>query len=65
MPGANSAGANRQDRLASLRDSFVRAGIDVTFDVLDNVPHNGLMAVPAVQDFLADVLRKKRGAASA
>ncbi|MFJ2994491.1 alpha/beta hydrolase [Pandoraea sp. NPDC087047] len=63
MPGANSAGANRQDRLASLRDSFVRAGVNVTFDVLDNVPHNGLMAVPAVQDFLADVLRKKRAAA--
>ncbi|WP_087721721.1 hydrolase [Pandoraea sp. PE-S2T-3] len=60
MPGANSAGANRQERLASLRDSFERAGVDVTFDVIDNMPHNGMLAVPAVQDFLADVLRKKR-----
>ncbi|VVE84069.1 alpha/beta hydrolase [Pandoraea sputorum] len=63
MPGANSAGANRQERLASLRDSFERAGVDVTFDVIDNMPHDGMQSVPAVQDFLADVLRKKRAAA--
>jgi hypothetical protein len=33
---------------------------DVTFDLVDNVPHDGLACVGTVQDFLASVLRDIR-----
>ncbi len=52
MPGANSAGRNRPERLESLRRSFEAAGVNVTLDLVDNVPHDGLKCVGEVQDFL-------------
>ena len=64
MPGANDAGRTRPERLASLRDSFVAAGIDVRFDLVPNMAHDGLRAVPKVEDFLAGVLAKRRGLAA-
>ncbi|MDQ8035744.1 MAG: alpha/beta hydrolase, partial [Bordetella sp.] len=36
------------------------AGVNVTLDMVDNVPHDGLKCVGEVQDFLARVLRDKR-----
>lgn len=60
MPGANDAGATRPERLRSLKASFDAQGISVALDELDNVPHNGMMAVSAVQDFLAGVLKARR-----
>ena len=60
MPGANSAGKNRPERLESLRRSFEAAGVNATLDVVDNVPHDGLKCVGQVQDFLAAALRKMR-----
>jgi len=60
MPGANDAGKTRPDRLHTLRKSFEAAGVKVKFDVVDNVPHNGLACVDKVQDFFADTLRALR-----
>lgn len=60
MEGANSAGKNRPERLHSLQKSFEASGIDVTFDFLDNVPHNGLACVEPVQTFFAAALQKVR-----
>lgn len=60
MPDANLAGSTRPERLETLRRSFESAGINVTLDVLDNVPHAGLMCVDPVQDFFANVLRDMR-----
>lgn len=65
MPGANDAGATRPQRLRTLASSFRAAGINVRFDEVANVAHNGLQVVKTVQDFLADVLlleRDKRAA---
>ncbi|PWF21063.1 hydrolase [Corticimicrobacter populi] len=60
MPGANDAGKTRPERLQSLRHSFEQAGVQVHFDILDNVPHNGQACVEPVQDFFAQVLRQMR-----
>ncbi|CAB3822842.1 alpha/beta hydrolase [Achromobacter deleyi] len=60
MPGANSAGSTRPERLESLRRSFEAAGVKAVLDVVDNVPHDGLKCVGQVQDFLAAELRKLR-----
>lgn len=60
MPDANHAGATRPERLASLRASFERAGIEVRFDLVPNMAHDGLAAVPRVQDFFADILARRR-----
>ncbi|MQT72817.1 alpha/beta hydrolase [Pseudomonas helleri] len=60
MPGANGAGRTRPERLAALKASFEAAGVKVRFDVLPNVPHQGIKAMPAAQDFFAEVLRTRR-----
>ncbi len=60
MPGANSAGATRPERLESLRRSFEAAGVKAVLDVVENVPHDGLKCVGQVLDFLAAELRKLR-----
>lgn len=65
MPGANDAGRTRPERLAALRDSFTAAGIQVRFDLVPNMAHDGLRAVPRVQDFFADILARRRGSAAA
>jgi poly(3-hydroxybutyrate) depolymerase len=64
MPGANDAGRTRPERLDTLRRSFEAAGVKVAFDLLDNVPHDGLACVEHVQDFLARVLRELRAVPS-
>lgn len=63
MAGANDAGRTRPERLESLRKSFVASGVDVTLDLVDNVPHNGLACVDKVQDFFAAALRALRNEA--
>ncbi|HEY0294740.1 MAG TPA: alpha/beta hydrolase [Bordetella sp.] len=62
MPGANDAGKTRPERMETLRRSFEAAGVAVTLDLIDNMPHDGMKAVGAVQDFLAGELRKRREA---
>ncbi|AZY49960.1 hydrolase [Bordetella avium] len=60
MPGANDAGRTRPERLQTLKRTFEAAGVRVKFDLIDNVPHDGLKCVGQVQDFLAEALREKR-----
>lgn len=60
MPDANHAGATRPERLDRLRLSFERAGIPVRYDLLPNMAHDGLRAVPSVTDFFAAVLAERR-----
>jgi hypothetical protein len=60
MPGINDAGATRPQRLRTLQASFEAAGIRVRFDELENVAHNGMQVVEAVQDFFGEVLRAIR-----
>ncbi|WID99204.1 alpha/beta hydrolase [Bosea vestrisii] len=64
MPDANHAGTNRPERLGTLCRNFEEHGITVRFDLVPNMPHDGLKAVPRVEDFLADVLAKRRTGAS-
>jgi poly(3-hydroxybutyrate) depolymerase len=64
MPDANHAGATRPERLASLQKSFEAAGVSVRFDLVPNMAHDGLRAVPRVQDFFADVLARRRAGAA-
>jgi poly(3-hydroxybutyrate) depolymerase len=56
MAGANDAGRTRPERLEALRQSFEAGRRQVTLDLVDNVPHDGLACVGTVQDFLASVL---------
>jgi hypothetical protein len=66
MPDANHAGRNRPERLARLKASFEAAGVSVRFDLVSNMAHDGLQAVPEAQTFFADVLKhRKTGAAGA
>jgi hypothetical protein len=51
MPGANDAGTTRPERLETLAPVFRgKAGVNVTFDLVDNVPHDGLACVGTVQE---------------
>ena len=65
MEGANAAGRTRRDRLESLRRSYESAGIAVRFDVLANVAHDALGCIPAAEEFLAEVLARRRRQAHA
>jgi poly(3-hydroxybutyrate) depolymerase len=60
MPGANDAGRTRPERLDSLRRSFEAQGIQVRFDLVPNVPHDGNRVVEHVKSFFADVLKDRR-----
>jgi poly(3-hydroxybutyrate) depolymerase len=61
MPDANHAGTTRPERLDALRRSFEAEGISVRFDLVPNMPHDGLKAVPRVEDFFAEALARRRG----
>jgi pimeloyl-ACP methyl ester carboxylesterase len=52
MPGAGLAGANRQDRMKSLKASFEAHGITVRHDVVPGVAHRRDGLMPAIEDFL-------------
>jgi dienelactone hydrolase len=62
MEGANDAGRTRPERLQALAASFEKAGIAVRFDLVPGVSHDRLKVLDRVKDFLADVLRTRRGA---
>lgn len=62
MEGANDAGATRPERLKSLAASFEKAGVSVRFDLVPGVSHDRIKVLDRVKDFLAGVLRAKRGA---
>lgn len=60
MEGANDAGRTRPERLASLADSFRKAGVDVQLDLVPGVSHDRMKVLGKVKDFVAGVLAKRR-----
>lgn len=61
MPGAELAGVNRQDRMASLRESFERHGIAVRQDTVPGVGHNGYALLDPVKAFFSETLASTAG----
>jgi pimeloyl-ACP methyl ester carboxylesterase len=63
MPGVNEAGRTRIERLRTLAASFERQGIDVRFDLVPGVKHEGWHPefLKTVQSFFASVLNKRAG----
>lgn len=61
MEGANDAGRTRPERLRALAASFEQAGVTVRFDLVPGVSHKRTKVLHLVQDFLADVLARRRG----
>ncbi|WP_030901631.1 hydrolase [Streptomyces sp. NRRL F-5126] len=59
MDGVEKTGATRIERLRTLRDDFERQGIEVRFDLVPGVGHEGVGVAPAVQEFVADVLARR------
>lgn len=60
MEGANDAGRTRPERLRTLCESFRSVGADVTLDIIPNMAHDRMKAVPYVQEFLVKVLAGRR-----
>ena len=56
MPGANDAGTTRIERLRSLEKSFRQHGIDVAFDTVPRVAHDGWKVLGPVKAFFAYAL---------
>ncbi|MGO4669481.1 alpha/beta hydrolase [Bosea sp. 2RAB26] len=63
MLDANHAGATRPERLALLRKSFEAHEINVRFDLVPNMAHDGLKAVSRVEEFFATILARRRAEA--
>lgn len=61
-PDANHAGANRNDRMHSLKASFAAHGIAVRHDIIPGVAHDDRPMLGVVKDFFADVLGANRTA---
>jgi hypothetical protein len=58
-PGCNDAGRTRIERLAALRDSFAREGIDVRYEVVPGVAHDDAGIHSAVEAFLVERIRAR------
>lgn len=56
MPGINDAGADRPERIASLRDSFSRSGALTRLDVVADAAHDVTHVVHTARMFFADVI---------
>jgi hypothetical protein len=56
MPGCDLAGANRQDRMRSLKKSFEDHGISVRHSVVPGLAHEGFKLLDPVKQFFADVI---------
>lgn len=57
IPGANSAGKNRNDRLHRLRETMEVRGVDVWHDTVPGVAHDARGVFPYVERFFSDVLK--------
>lgn len=60
MPGADLAGADRNDRLRSLKKSFEQHGIGVRLDVVPGVAHNDRKLIAHVKEFFTETLSAVR-----
>jgi pimeloyl-ACP methyl ester carboxylesterase len=62
MPGANDAGTTRPERARALASSLESEGIRVRLDIVPNMAHDGLRAIPVAETFLKEALDHKRAA---
>lgn len=60
MPGADLAGANRNDRMRSLKAGFERHGIKVRHDIVPGISHDDRELIAHVKAFFAEVLSEAR-----
>ena len=58
MPGADLAGATRNDRMRALKASFEKHGIAVQHDIVPGITHDDLHLVPKVKEFFARTLKQ-------
>ncbi|MCG7393388.1 alpha/beta hydrolase [Microvirga sp. ACRRW] len=56
IPGINDTGSDRVTRLRALEANLRGAGLNVRFDLVPEVAHNGFAVLPAVFEFLAPLL---------
>lgn len=63
MPGADIAGATRNDRIRALAASLEQHGVNVRRDIEPGVAHDDRRLVRHVKDFFATALRARREAA--
>lgn len=63
IPDANRAGATRPERLETLRQSLVRAGLDVSHEVIAGVAHDPWPIIDRAKLFLAARLAQRRAQA--
>lgn len=63
MPGADSAGKDRNDRIAALKKSFERHGIPVQLDVVAGVAHDDRLLIAKVKEFFGATLSALRALA--
>lgn len=61
MPGADLAGANRNDRMRALKRSFEQHGIKVQHDIVPGITHDDHLLIGKVKDFFAQTLGAIRG----
>lgn len=59
MPDANHAGADRQERLKSLRRNLAQQGMEVRLVRVSGVRHRGRAVMPVVREFFDEVLRRR------
>ena len=59
MEGSDAAGKTRIERLTALCDNYRAHGIDVRFDLVPGVAHEGYQVLDPVRDFFAHVLRTR------
>lgn len=57
MPGADLAGATRNDRMRALKASFEKHGIAVQHDIVPGITHDDEHLVPKVKEFFARTLK--------
>ena len=62
MPGADMAGANRQDRMRSLRRSLESQGVAVQQDTVPGIGHDDRQLLGAVKSFFGEVLARRQAA---
>ncbi|WP_126424779.1 alpha/beta hydrolase [Brevibacillus marinus] len=56
MEGIDAFGKTRLERLSALRDNYEREGIQVRYDVVPGVAHEGFKVLAAVKAFFSDIL---------
>ncbi|KIV81814.1 hypothetical protein PV11_03968 [Exophiala sideris] len=59
-PGPETLGAGRLDTLTKLRDSFQNHGINATLDIVPDMAHESIKALPMVLNFLQPQIGKFR-----